>query len=65
MTRNELNKLLGKYVIVIFKDGEEKKGVLGFTREFSEEYHYRKPNYYTIGDIDFKVSHIKKAIKVF
>lgn len=63
MTRNELNKLIGNYVKIIFKDGKIQEGVLGFTPEFSAKYGYRKTNYYTINDIDFKVSHIKKVIK--
>ena len=61
MTNKELHELVGKNVEVIFPDGEVRKGVLGFTPEFSSQYGYRKPNYFTIGDLDFKVSHIKSV----
>ena len=63
MTRKELDKLIGKLVEITFKDGDIELGVLGFTTEYSAKYHYRKPNYYTINNIDFKVTHIKKAIE--
>lgn len=63
MTVKELHGFVGETVEVIFLDGEVRKGVLGFTPEFCSEYGYRKPNYFTIGDIDFKVSHIK-AVKL-
>ena len=60
MKRENLNKYLGDMVRVTFMDGEIKIGFLGFTPEFSPLYGYRKPHYYTLGDIDFKASHVKK-----
>ena len=59
LTVKDLHELVGKNVEVIFRDGDVHKGVLGYTTEFSSQYGYRKPNYFTIGDYDFKVSHIK------
>lgn len=59
MTRDKLNSYIGKCVTVTFKDGATTTGVLGFTPEFSSKYGYRKPNYYTCNEWDFKVSHIK------
>lgn len=64
MTIKELKKYIGVKVGVIFKDGTVKVGVLGFTEDFSEKYGYRKPNYFTIDDYDFKVSHIRKIKEI-
>lgn len=61
MTNAELQKYIGKDVTITFKDGEAERGILGFTKEFSAQYGYRKPGYYTIGNWNFKVSHIKKV----
>lgn len=61
MKKSELMDMVGLNVEIRFPDGEVRKGVLGFTPEFSSQYGYRKPNYFTIGDIDFKVSHIKSV----
>lgn len=59
LTVKDLHELVGKNVEVVFRDGDVHKGVLGYTTEFSAKYGYRKPNYFTIGDYDFKVSHIR------
>ena len=61
MKREELDKLIGKGVIILFKDATVAAGTLGFTPEFSTKYHYRKAGYYTCGDYDFKVSHVAKV----
>lgn len=57
-TVNELHKYVGCTVKIKFYDGTIREGKLGFTKEFSAEYGYRKPNYFTINNLDFKVSHI-------
>lgn len=58
-------KLVGKKVKITFKsNGKEIIGELGFTKEFSEIYNYRKPKYFTIRNYDFLVSHIKKAVEI-
>lgn len=64
MKKDELMKLVGKKVKVTFIPGcggGESTGILGFTKEFSEKYDYRHPNYFTINNIDFKVSHVRKV----
>lgn len=61
MTNAELQKYIGKDVTITFKDGKTERGILGFTKEFSARYGYRKPGYYTIGNWNFKVSHIRKV----
>lgn len=64
MKKDELMQLVGKRVRVIFTEdcgGGESTGILGFTKEFSEKYDYRHPNYFTINNIDFKVSHVRKV----
>lgn len=63
MTRKELRNIVGKRITIYFKDGKEETGVLGYTPEFSEKYGFRKPNYFTINNIDFKVSHIKSVVE--
>ena len=64
MKREILNQYLRKNVEITFIDNDTVRGVLGFTPEFSEHYGYRKPNYYTIGNIDFKCSHVKKLREI-
>ncbi len=64
MKKAELDKYIGQKVKILFFDNMERVGVLGFTKEFSAKYGFRKPNCYTIDDVDFKVSHIKKLIPV-
>lgn len=64
MKKDELMQLVGKRVRVIFTEdcgGGEIIGVLGYTKEFSEKYDYRLPNYFTINEYDFKVSHVRKV----
>lgn len=60
MKKEELLAYVGKEVTVVFKDGTEEKGVLGYAKEFSTKYNYRKPDCFTLNNWDFKVSHIKK-----
>lgn len=31
--------------------------------EFSEKYDFRKPNYFYIGNVSFKVSHVRKVVE--
>lgn len=63
MTKAELMTYVGKKVQVYFKDDEKGIcGTLGYADEFSEKHDYRKPNYFYIGDISFKVSHVRKLI---
>ena len=56
--------LVGKNVVVCFKDGKKMYGKLGFADEFSEKHDYRKPNYFYVEHKSFKVSHIKKAAEI-
>lgn len=62
MTRAELMTLVGQKVKIYFKDSERVSyGTLGYVKEFSEKYEFRKPGYFFIGNISFKVSHIRKV----
>ena len=61
-TINALKEYVGHPVKVVFTDGNVKEGTLGYTKEFSEEYNYRKPDYFTVKDIDFKVSYVKSVM---
>lgn len=65
MKKDELMSLVGKWVKVYFKDGDTATGKLGFTSEFSGWFDYRKPNYFTVNNWDFKVSHIKKVEVIY
>ena len=61
MTKADLMKLVGKKVLVYFKGGEKGIcGTLGYVDEFSAKHGWRKPNYFYIGNISFKVSHVRK-----
>jgi len=61
MTREDLMKLVGKKVLIYFKDGTNTYGTLGYADEFSAKHDYRKPNDFYINNISFRVSHIRKA----
>ena len=56
----DLQELVGHTVKIVLFDDDEVTGKLGYTTKFCEEQNWRKPNYFTIGNLDFKVSHIKK-----
>lgn len=62
MKKGKMAQFLGKNVEITFLDGRVEKGVLGYTKEFSAEYGWRKPCYFTINDTDFKVSHVKSIV---
>lgn len=62
MTRKaQLNPFLGQNVRITFTNGVVVEGVLGYTSAFSKEFNWRKPGYYTIRDVDFKVSHVQSV----
>ena len=61
MKKAELKEYIGKTVRINFKDGSEESGILGFTKEFSSQYRWRRPGYFTINNWDFSVSHVKKC----
>lgn len=58
-TNAELQKYIGFEVEIRFWDEKVERGILGFTKEFSVKYGFRRPGYFTINNTDFKVSHIK------
>lgn len=62
MKKDDLMQLVGKRVKVTLKfSNKELIGILGYTKEFSEKYDYRRPKYFTIRNWDFLVSHVKKV----
>lgn len=63
MKHKDLMKYVGKYVRVLFRDGTWIWGKLGYVDEFSVKYDFRKPNYFYVDNISFKVSHIKKLVE--
>ena len=63
MTKAELMKLVGKNVRVLFFDGNWVWGNLCYADEFSAKHDFRKPNYFYIGNVSFKVSHVKKLVE--
>ncbi len=59
-----LMQLIGKRVKITFVDdcgGDEIEGVLGYTKKFSAAYGWRKPHRFTINNIDFKASYVRKV----
>ena len=56
----KLDSLIGKYVEITFFDGDTVGGELNYIPEFSEEYEYRRPHYYTCGTYSFRKSHVKR-----
>ena len=63
MTKAGLMKLVGKKVKIIFAGGEVEEGVLNYADEYSAKHDYRKPAYFYINNLSFKVSHVKKVEK--
>ena len=61
MTKSELMQMVGENITVVFKDGEEATGKLGYTPEFSARYGFRRPSFFTLGKFDFKISHINRV----
>ena len=60
MKKQCLDEYLGENVKIVFFDGKIASGTLGFVKEFSAQFDYRKPGYYTIENFSFKASHVKK-----
>lgn len=60
MTVATLKTYVSKEVIIQFFDEDIKQGVLGYVKEFSEEYGFRKPNDFFIDNLSFRVSHVKR-----
>lgn len=63
MTKQELTTLVGKEVIVTYKDGEVERGILQYADDFSSKHNWKKPGYFYIrnSNTSFKVSHIKRC----
>lgn len=63
MKREELDKLIGKEVIITFVDGTMARGIVEYVPEFSAKYQWRKPGYYYAENTAFKASHVRKVVK--
>lgn len=64
MTNADLLKLVGRRVHVTFKDGGSSLcGTLCYADKFGMKHNFRKPKYFYIGNVSFKVSHLKKVIE--
>lgn len=60
LKKADVMALVGKNVRVTFFDGKEVEGKLGYTSAFCEKEGWRNPDYFTVLNWDFKVSHLKK-----
>jgi hypothetical protein len=61
----ELHKYVGLEVEIKFYDGDVRRGILGYNdTPYDKKYGYRKVGYFTIGNLDFKVSHINNLIVI-
>ena len=64
MTIADLTKFIGKPVCLYFKGHQiPLYGTLGYVDEFSSKHHYRKPGYFYINNMSFKVSAVRKVIE--
>ena len=63
MKKEQVDRLIGKEVTIIFADGKMARGIVGYVPEFSAKYQWRKPGYYYVGNTIFKASHVKIAEK--
>lgn len=65
MTKADLMRYIGKKVHIYLKDRAIKDGLHGtleYIDEYSEKYGFRKPGYFYIGNVSFKVTYIRKLI---
>ena len=60
MKKETLNRYIGKKVKVILTDGKIVFGTLGFAKEFSAEYGYRKPNFYYVENWNFRAYMVRR-----
>lgn len=65
MKKSELKKLVGSEIKVVLFNDKEFTGKLSYVEEFSEKYGFRKPGLFYIGNIGFRVSHLKKVKHVY
>jgi len=63
MKKEQVDRLIGKEVTIIFVNGTKERGIVEYVPEFSAKYQWRKPGYYHVGNTAFKASHVKKAEK--
>lgn len=63
MKKEQVDRLIGKEVTIIFVDGTMARGIVEYIPEFSAKYQWRRPGYYHVGSTEFKASHVKKAKK--
>jgi hypothetical protein len=59
LTRELLESYAGKKVIAVFFDGTTREGVLELGMGIGNGFIVQKPKMYTIGDLLFRLSHIK------
>lgn len=65
ITKQNLLDLVGSEVFIyLFDDEKPIHGTLGYVYQFSPKYGYRKPNYFYIGNISFRVSHVRRVVCV-
>ena len=59
LTRELLESYVGKDVRITFFDGDVREGVLELGMGIGNGFIVQKPKMYTIGDLCFRLSHIK------
>lgn len=59
LTRELLESYAGKKVKAVFFDGTTREGVLELGMGIGNGFIIQKPKMYTIGDLSFRLSHIK------
>ena len=64
MKKVELMGYVGKEVLIVLFDTSTLRGKLGYVDEFSAKHGFRKLNYFYVGDMSFKVSHVMRVRRV-
>lgn len=59
----KLDAMIGKNVEITTHDGTKAAGVFGYADDFSAKHDYRKPEYYYVGNLSLRKSHIIKIVE--
>ena len=64
ITKDYLMSLVGNTLTLTLFDGTVLRGKLNYCDSFCSKHGYRQPKYFYIGNMSFKVSHVKKITEI-